>query len=115
MTGAILFANEAFAAMLGHSAEALQSLKFPQIFHDGLPPTGSAVAVMRVHGGQRVELSHADGSSVRAWMSNSALLRGDDPIALASTAASWRELLSEAWTVSRYLQNSVHLRWHDDS
>ena len=81
--GSILFANGAFAAMLGYTPEALLALKFRQVFHT-LPVDESAVSVVRAHAGLVVELLHVDGSIVRALMSKSALLRDDDTVALAT-------------------------------
>ena len=81
--GIILFANEAFGDMLGYSADAVRALKFREIFHT-LPAEESAVSVVRAHADLIVELLHEDGSIVRARMSKSALLRGDDPVALAT-------------------------------
>lgn len=48
---------------------------------------------MRLHGGERVDLVHADGSTVRAWMSKSALLRDDDPVALVT----FQDLTAQLW------------------
>jgi PAS domain S-box-containing protein len=90
--GTILFANKAFAEMLGHSAEAVTELKFRQIFKT-LPAEESAVSVVRAHADLIVELVHYDGSIVRARMSKSALLRGDDPVALAT----FQDLTEQLW------------------
>jgi PAS domain S-box-containing protein len=90
--GTILFANAAFADMLGHSAEVVKALKFRQIFHT-LPADDSAVSVVRAHADLIVELMHQDGSIVRARMSKSALLRGDDPVALAT----FQDLTERLW------------------
>ena len=90
--GTILFANAAFAEMLGYSAEAVTALKFRQIFHT-LPADESAVSVVRAHADLIVELVHQDGSIVRARMSKSALLRGDDPVALAT----FQDLTERLW------------------
>ncbi len=90
--GIILFANEAFADMLGYSAAAITSVKFRQIFHT-LPADESAVSVVRAHADLVVELVHQDGSIVRARMSKSALLRGDDPVALAT----FQDLTERLW------------------
>lgn len=79
--GSILFANGVFAEMLGHTLDTLLPLTFHQLFHT-LPTDKSAVSVTRAHGELVVELMHRDGSIVRAKMSKSALLRGDDPVAL---------------------------------
>jgi PAS domain S-box-containing protein len=88
----ILFANAAFAEMLGHTAEAVKSLKFRQIFHT-MPADESAVSVVRAHADLIVELVHQDRSIVRARMSKSALLRGDDPVALAT----FQDLTEQLW------------------
>ena len=90
--GAILFANKAFAEMLGHSAETVTALNFREIFHT-LPAEESAVSVVRAHADLIVDLSHQDGSIVRARMSKSALLRGDDPVALAT----FQDLTERLW------------------
>ena len=90
--GDILFANEAFAQMLGHPADAIKAMKFQQIFHT-LPAEESAVSVVRAHADLIVELLHQDGSIVRARMSKSALLRGDDPVALAT----FQDLTERLW------------------
>src|ERR1700752_1240835 len=90
--GAILFANKAFAEMLGHPADEITALKFRQVFHP-LPADESAVSVVRAHAGLIVELLHQDGSIVRARMSKSALRRGDDPVALAT----FQDLTEQLW------------------
>jgi PAS domain-containing protein len=63
--GAILFANSAFADMLGYTAEQVLVLKFHQIFH-AMPADESAVNVLRQHADLVVELVHQDGSIKRA-------------------------------------------------
>jgi PAS domain S-box-containing protein len=90
--GTILFANPAFADMLGYTPEGVTSLKFRQIFHT-LPADESAVSVVRAHADLIVELVHQDQSIVRARMSKSALLRGDDPVALAT----FQDLTERLW------------------
>ncbi|WP_198539018.1 PAS domain S-box protein [Mycolicibacterium wolinskyi] len=90
--GAILFANSAFAEMVGHSADAVNAMNFAEIFHS-LPADESAVSVVRAHADLIVELIHRDGSIVRARMSKSALLRGDDPVALAT----FQDLTERLW------------------
>ncbi|CAN5342886.1 PAS domain-containing protein [soil metagenome] len=90
--GAILFANSAFAEMLGHSAEYVVTQQYREIFETA-PVDQSAVIAMRSHADQLVDLRHADGSTVRAKMSNSALLRGDDPVALAV----FQDLTEQLW------------------
>jgi PAS domain S-box-containing protein len=90
--GTILFANGAFAAMLGYTEEMLSALKFHQIFHT-VPVEESAVSVVRAYADLVVELVHADGSTVRARMSKSALRRDDDPVALAT----FLDLTEQLW------------------
>lgn len=90
--GAILFANAAFADMIGYTAEAVSALQFREIFHT-LPANESAVSVMRAHGNLIVELVHRDGSIVRAKMSKSALRRDNDPVALAT----FQDLTEQLW------------------
>jgi PAS domain S-box-containing protein len=91
--GSILFANRAFAEMLGYSTEAVVSLKFHEIFHT-MPPDESPVSAVRALADLIVELAHVDGSTVRARMSRSALWRGDDPVALATFV----DLTEQLWT-----------------
>ncbi|MDA4105475.1 histidine kinase [Mycolicibacterium monacense DSM 44395] len=92
--GAILFANGAFADMVGHRTEDVTAAHFTEIFHR-LPAEDSAVTAVRAHADLVVELVHRDGSIVRARMSKSALVRGDDPVALATftdlTERLWAE------------------------
>jgi len=57
--GTILFANAAFAEMLGHTPDAVKELKFRQIFHT-LPPDESAVSAVRAHADLIVELVGMD-------------------------------------------------------
>jgi PAS domain S-box-containing protein len=90
--GTLLFANAAFADMLGYTPEAVTSLKFSEIFHT-LPAHESAVSVVRAYADLIVELLHHDRSIVRARMSKSALLRGDDPVALAT----FQDLTERLW------------------
>jgi PAS domain S-box-containing protein len=91
--GTILFANSAFAEMLGYSAGEVLSLKFHQIFY-ALPADGSAVSTVRKHADLVVELVHQDRSVRRARMSKSVLLRGDDPVALAT----FQDLSERLWS-----------------
>lgn len=79
--GTVLFANAAFATMVGHSHEAVMSLNVHQILCTNTSGD-SAIAMLKAHAGEIVELRHEDGSSVRARMSKSALLRNDDPVAV---------------------------------
>jgi hypothetical protein len=86
-----------FALMLGHTPESLQSLNFHEILRTPLPDGSSAVSGVRTQAGQLVELVHRDGSIVRAEMSDSAMLRGDDPVALVT----FRDLTEQLWADPR--------------
>jgi len=68
--------------MLGHTTDSVLQIRFQGIFHSQ-PVDQSIVDVARAHANLVVELVHHDGSTVRARMSNSALVRDDDNVALA--------------------------------
>jgi PAS domain S-box-containing protein len=94
--GALVFANSAFSEMVGRVREEIVSMKFDEIFH--LPLTEeSAVSVVQSLANEVVELAHQDGSSVRALMSRSALIRADDDIALAT----FQDLTEQLWLDER--------------
>jgi PAS domain S-box-containing protein len=94
--GTILFANTAFAEMMGCSTEEVLSLKFDQVFHSP-PPDESVLAVVHALANMVVELAHRDGSVVRALMSRSALMRCDDQLAIAT----FQDLTEQLWTHKR--------------
>ena len=81
--GTIVFANKAFAEMVGRDADEVVLLKFQDVFHTALD-AGSVLSVVDGLANMVVELAHQDGSTVRALMSRSALRRSDDEIALAT-------------------------------
>jgi PAS domain S-box-containing protein len=92
--GAVLFANTAFSEMVGRDSDEVMSLKFDDIFH--LPLTTeseSPISVVQALANMVVDLAHRDGSSVRALMSRSALIRADDNIALAT----FQDLTEQLW------------------
>ena len=94
--GTVLFANTAFSEMVGSTSEEVLTLKFDDIFHLA-PTTESPVSVVQALANMVVELAHRDGSSVRALMSKSALIRADDDIALAT----FQDLTEQLWLDSR--------------
>jgi PAS domain S-box-containing protein len=79
----ILFANTAFAEMVGHRQEEVAGSSFPEIFHTVLwaPDALSGVEALA---NVVVELRHREGWTVRARMSKSAMLRSDDPVVLVT-------------------------------
>jgi PAS domain S-box-containing protein len=94
--GTIVFANGAFAEMVGRAADEVVSLRFHEVFH-GAPITESALSVVDGLANMVVELAHKDGSTVRALMSRSALRRSDDEIALAT----FQDLTEQLWVNER--------------
>jgi PAS domain S-box-containing protein len=81
--GIILFANTAFAEMVGYEQETLTGLAFPEIFHT-MPAALCALSGVDVLANLVVELRHCEGWTVRAKMSKSALMRRDDPVVLVT-------------------------------
>ncbi len=87
--GIVLFANAAFAEMMGYRQERLAGLASAQIFH-GVPPALLGVDALA---NLVVELRHRDGWTVRARMSKSALMRSDDPLVLVT----FENLTEQLW------------------
>ncbi len=81
--GIILFANTAFAEMVGHRQDSLAGLAFAEIFHT-VPAALSALSGVEALANLVVELQHCEGWTVRAKMSKSALKRRDDPVVLVT-------------------------------
>jgi PAS domain S-box-containing protein len=81
--GIILFANTAFAEMVGYRQDSLAGLAFPEIFHT-VPAAVGALSGVDALANLMVELRHCDGWTVRAKMSKSALMRRDDPVVLVT-------------------------------
>lgn len=81
--GNILFANTAFAEMVGHTQERLAGAEFPRIFNTD-PAALTALSGVDALANMVVELEHCEGWTVRARMSKSALMRHDDPVVLVT-------------------------------
>ena len=81
--GIILFANTAFAEMVGYSQDSLAGLAFPEIFYT-VPAEVAAVSGVDALANLVVELRHCEGWTVRARMSKSAMMRSDDPVVLVT-------------------------------
>ena len=81
--GIILFANAAFAEMLGYERDGLAGAAFPEIF-DTLPAGKATLSGVDALANLVVQLRHCEGWTVRARMSNSALMRRDDPLVLVT-------------------------------
>ena len=91
--GTILFANTAFAEMVGHRQDTLAESAFPQIFR-ALPAALCALASVDALTNLVVELRHCEGWTVRASMSKSVLMRCDDPVLLVT----FQNLTERLWT-----------------
>src|ERR1700755_2310481 len=63
--GSILFANTAFAEMVGCEPDEVLSLRFDQVFHQA-PASESLLSVLQAFANTVVELMHTDGWIVRA-------------------------------------------------
>jgi len=81
--GNILFANTAFAEMVGYPQGRLAGAEFPQIFNAD-PAALTALSGVDALANMVVELEHCEGWTVRARMSKSALMRHNDPIVLVT-------------------------------
>jgi PAS domain S-box-containing protein len=90
--GTIVFANSAFAEMVGRDAEEVVALRFGDLFY-AASTTESPLSVVDGLANMVVELAHKDGSTVHALMSKSALRRSDDEIALAT----FQDLTEQLW------------------
>jgi PAS domain S-box-containing protein len=97
--GSLVYANDAFAAMVGHTRQTVLSLMVPQIFED-LPAGHCAICMVRDNADRVVCLRTADNFTVRARMSQSALIRRHDPIALTM----FHDLTEQIWTDGRELR-----------
>ena len=82
--GTILFANTAFAEMVGYRQDSLAGLAFPEIFHTVPAEVAALSGVRFAVANLVVELQHCEGWTVRARMSKSALKRSDDPVVLVT-------------------------------
>jgi PAS domain S-box-containing protein len=90
--GIILFANTAFAEMVGYQQDRLAGLAFPEVFHT-VPATLCALSGVDALANLVLELRHCEGWTVRARMSKSALMRRDDPVVLVT----FEDLTERLW------------------
>jgi PAS domain S-box-containing protein len=90
--GGILFANTAFAEMVGYRQDRLEGLTFPLVFNT-VQATVFALTGVEALANLVVELRHCEGWPVRARMSKSALMRRDDPVVLVT----FQDLTERLW------------------
>ena len=90
--GIILFANTAFAEMVGYQQDRLAGRAFPEVFHT-VPAALCALSAVDALANLVLELRHCEGWTVRARMSKSALMRRDDPVVLVT----FEDLTERLW------------------
>ncbi len=93
--GTVVHANVAFEHMLGYPRSELIEHPAERIFAD--TDTGNPTAgAVRLHerAGDVVDLLHTDGSTVKALVSKSALVREEDPVALVAFC----DVTEQLWT-----------------
>jgi PAS domain S-box-containing protein len=90
--GIILFANTAFAEMVGYQQDRLAGQAFPEVFHT-VPAALCALSGVDALANLVLELRHCEGWTVRAKMSTSALMRCDDPVVLVT----FEDLTERLW------------------
>jgi PAS domain S-box-containing protein len=90
--GIILFANTAFAEMVGYPPDGLAGQAFPELF-DTVPAVLCALSGVDALANLVMELRHREGWTVRARMSNSAPPRCDDPLVLVT----FEDLTERLW------------------
>jgi PAS domain-containing protein len=93
--GIILFANTAFAELVGYGRDSLAGLPFPEVFHT-VPVAVCALTGVDALKNLVVELQHCEGWAVRARMSRSALMRRDDPVLV-----TFEDLTEQLWMDER--------------
>jgi PAS domain S-box-containing protein len=94
--GEISFANEAFAAMVGYSREDLTTMTAQSLVMCITPADSGVVAVLREHANSVIRLSHADGWTMPALLSDSVLIRDEEKLAVVA----FTDLTEIAWDTS---------------
>jgi PAS domain-containing protein len=89
--GSVVFANWAFADMIGYTPEMVRALTFCHVFTHSLVGE-TPMSALRAHADLIVDLVHLDGSPVRARMSEPLVL-GEDELALVT----FDDMTEELW------------------
>ncbi|BBX45706.1 hypothetical protein GCM10009641_50960 [Mycobacterium cookii] len=97
-SGAIEFANEAFAAMVGHSCDELVTMTAQSLVACIQVPGAKVVSVLREHANTVIRLQHADGWTMPALISDSVLIRENEKLAVVA----FTDLTEIAWHTSPY-------------
>jgi PAS domain S-box-containing protein len=95
-SGAIEFANEAFAAMLGYDRQDLLAMNAQSLVHGLTPLECGVVAMLREHADSVIRLRHADGWTMPALLSDSVLTRDTEKFAVVVLT----DLTEIAWHTS---------------
>ena len=82
--GAIAFANDAFAAMVGYSREDLAAMTAQSLVACIDPMHSGVVAVLREHANSVIRLLHADGWTMPTLISDSVLIREEEKLAVVA-------------------------------
>ncbi len=99
--GMILFANTAFADMVGYRRDGLAESALELIFR-AEPAALCALAGVDALANLVVELRHREGWTVRASMSKSVLMRCDDPVVLVT----FDNMTERLWTDERFVSRA---------
>ncbi|MGA8330561.1 MAG: PAS domain-containing protein [Mycobacterium sp.] len=91
--GSIEFANEAFAAMVGHSREELVRMTAQTLAPCIPAPCSGVVAALRAYANKVIRLDHAGGWTMPALVSDSMLIREDEKLAVVA----FTDLTEIAW------------------
>jgi PAS domain S-box-containing protein len=84
--GAIVYANNAFAAIVGYRPQDLTTLNVTTLLPSVPLGESGVVSALRGRANSLVELRHAEGWTIPVLMSGSALSRHDDPLVLTTFA-----------------------------
>jgi len=93
--GAVVFANAAFAEILGCSPDAVTSMTYAEIFH-ALPTEETLFGVARLCADTIADLQHLDGSTIFAKMTKSAVSRRAGHVAIAT----FDQLMERLWRLA---------------
>jgi PAS domain S-box-containing protein len=92
--GVIVFANHALAELLGHTKQSLLDMTMRHILRD-LSPSDSVLPFLRAHAGHVVSLTCAQGSTIQVHLSDSAMRRNDERVALVTLEPVHRNLAAD--------------------
>lgn len=95
-SGAIEFANEAFASMVGYDRQNLLVMTAQSLVDNAASLERGIVAMLRGHANSVVRLRHADGWTMPARLSESVLIRDDEKFAVVALT----DLTEIAWHTS---------------